>query len=257
MAKLDAQWEKADLQLAAAVQKALLNGNLPECRCGRMVLENRMSGQVGGDFYFFRELNQDQVALAIGDVVGHGVGPALIMTMILGLLQGHPQDSRRPSRMVGYVNDQLVKLGGQVDHYITCSLFYGVVDLPSGILLYVNAGHPEPIVCNRRQTICHELPPTTMLLGVQQGILPESCHQFAQHDRVVLYTDGITEACDEQDQPFGEDRFRDLIRQCGSEDPRELTRRIFQVVDDFCGRRQPADDQTLVVIDFDMVSQGT
>jgi phosphoserine phosphatase RsbU/P len=245
-----------DMQLAAAVQKALLNGGVPTCQCGKMVLKNRMSVQVGGDFYHFRDLGQDQVAFAIGDVEGHGIGSALVMSLILGTLRANVQDSRRPSRMVEQVNDLLVKLGSQMDQYITCSLIYGVVDLPSGVLLYVNAGHPYPIVCNRGTEDCQELRPTTMLLGVQQGVLPESCHQFQQNDRVVLFTDGIPDAINADIEPFGDERLKQIISEAKNDSPEELTKRVFTAVDAHADTSQPTDDQTLVVIDFDLVTDG-
>jgi len=247
---------ETDMQLAAAVQRALLNSEIPDCQCGKMVLKNRMSGDVGGDFYHFRQLGQDQVAFAIGDVVGHGMGSALIMSLIMGTLRSNVQESRRPSRIIEQINNLLVKLGGQLDHYITCSLIYGVVDLPSGVLLYVNAGHPYPIVCNRGEEGCHELRPTTMLLGVQQGVQPESCHQFRQDDRVVLYTDGITETSNANEEPLSDNRLKQIVCSSIKESPDVLANRVFEEVDAYSGTEQSADDQTLVVIDFDLVTGG-
>ena len=247
---------ETEMELAAAVQRALLNGEIPDCQCGKMVLKNRMSVQVGGDFYHFRQLGQDQVAFAIGDVVGHGMGSALIMSLIMGTLRSNIQDSRRPSRMVEQVNNLLVKLSRQLEQYITCSMIYGVVDLPSGVLLYVNAGHPYPIVCNREEEGCQELRPTTMLLGVQQGVQSESCHQFHQNDRVVLYTDGITEASNANEDPFSDNRLKEIVCSSRQESPDVLARRVFEEVDAYSGREQCEDDQTLVVIDFDLVTEG-
>ena len=245
-----------DLELAAAVQKALLNGEVPDCQCGKMVLRNRMSLQVGGDFYHFRPLGQDQVAFAIGDVVGHGMGSALIMSLIMGTLRSNVQESRRPSRMVEQVNDLLVHLGEQVGHYITCSMIYGVVDLPSGVLLYVNAGHPYPIVYNRVTGSSHELGSTTMLLGVQEGVQPESCHQFQQNDRLILYTDGIPDLMNGDDELFTNDRLKQIAGRSSKENPDVLAERVFEEMDSFAGTEQSDDDQTLVVIDFDLVRGG-
>lgn len=244
------------MELAAAVQKALLNGEIPECQCGKMVLKNRMSDQVGGDFYHFHPLGRDQVAFAIGDVVGHGIGSALVMSLIMGSLRSNVQDSRRPSRIVEQVNSLLVQLGKQVGQFITCSLFYGVVDLPSGVLLYVNAGHPHPIICNRGEQGCQELQPTTMLLGVQQGVRPESCHQFRQKDRLILYTDGMADLMNDRGEEFSQDRLMQIASESKQESPDDLAERVFDQIDAFSGEESPEDDQTLVVIDFDLVSDG-
>lgn len=251
--KSQSEWE-VDIKLAAAVQKALLNGEIPNCQCGKMVLKNRMSAQVGGDFYHFHPLGQDQVAFAIGDVVGHGIGSALIMSLIMGTLRSNIQDSRRPSRIVEKINSLLVKLGEQLEQFITCSLFYGVVDLPSGVLLYVNAGHPNPIVSNRDEKGCKEFHTTTMLLGVQQGVRPESCHQFRQKDRLILYTDGITELTNAKEEPFSQERLMQIVGDAKMDSPNTLLTRVFEEMDSFSGKRPSQDDQTMVAIDFDLVA---
>jgi len=247
----------ADLELASAVQAALLSAQIPPCRCGRMVLRNRMSQGVGGDFYHFRPLGDDQVAFAIGDVAGHGMGPALIMTLILGVLRANHKDTRRPSRILGEINDLLVALGQRVNYFVTCSAFYGVVDLPTGILLYANAGHPHPIICHRPERQVSELPSTTMLLGVQSGELPESCHQFQRYDRLVLFTDGLPESQDGHGRFFGLSRLRSLVQATREDSPDQFADRLLADAAAFTGQDPPRDDQTLVVIDFDTVrSEG-
>jgi len=180
----------------------------------------------------------------------------LIMSLIMGTLRSNVQESRRPSRMVEQINTQLVKLGEQVDHYITCSMIYGVVDLPSGVLLYVNAGHPHPIIYNRSEEGCHELGSTTMLLGVQEGVQPESCHEFHQNDRLILYTDGIPDLMNAEDERFSNTRLKQIAGRSKQESPEVLARRVFAEMDSFAGTDQSDDDQTLVVIDFDLVKGG-
>ena len=245
-----------ELKLAAAVQEALLAENIPACRCGKMVLENRMCREIGGDFYHFRELGQDQIALAVGDVVGHGIGAALVMTLIMGILRADRLDHRRPSRVAELINDTLLKLGDRLNLPITCTLIYGVVDLPSGLLLYVNAGQPRPLIYNRQRCATQQLPPTTMMLGVQSGVLPESCHNFGKSDRLVLFTDGITEAHNPDGQPFGCDHLAQLVVAAAAEAPEFLIEQVFAHVADFTNTAPREDDQTLVVIDFDNVSDG-
>lgn len=257
MGELIKNIDSQDIQLAAAVQSALLNGNLPQCHCGKMVLKNRMCGEVGGDFYHFHELSQDQFVFVIGDVEGHSLGAALLMTLILGRLQADRKDLRRPSQSVSGINELFVTLGEQLNSPITCSVIYGVLDLPSGVLLYVNAGHPHPIICNRADGEIRHLPPTTMLLGVQSGVLPESCHQFRPRDRLVLFTDGIIDATDCDGRPYTMERLRKVVHKSAAESPEELAELVLSGVRNYCRHEQPQDDQTLVIIDFDNVSNST
>ena len=240
-----------DMQLAAAVQEALLSESVPACRCGKMVLQNRMCSDIGGDFYHFRQLGQDQIALAIGDVVGHGTAAALVMTLIMGILRADRPDQRRPSRIIELINNALLKLGDRLDHPITCTLIYGIVDLPSGLLLYINAGHPRPIIFNRRTGGSQELYGSAMMLGVQPGVSEECCHSFLSDDRLVLFTDGITECRDAQDNMFGPEQLGEHVVASGSVDPETLAGDILRRVDSYTNEKPRQDDQTLVVIDFD------
>ncbi len=243
-----------DLALAAAMQKALLTGETPHCTCGKMFVKNRMSAQVGGDFYHFSELGQDQVALAIGDVMGHGTSAALLMTFILGQLRANETDQRRPARMVNAINNQLLRLGALVDLPIICTMIYAVVDLPSGIVLYVNVGHPRPIVCNRRHHHLRVLPPTTMVLGVEELDIEESCHQFMANDRLVLFTDGVSETRGDDNVWYSEERLQKFVGAHHNAPDKQLADALFVELDEFSGDTPQDDDQTLVIIDFDNVS---
>lgn len=245
---------QADRRLAAAVQQALMANELPECTCGRIVLNRRTVGPVGGDFSFFHELGQDQVAFAIGDVMGHGLGSGVLMTLILGMLHGNQGNQRRPCPMVHEINQMLLNLGRKIDFPVTCSMIYGVVDLPTGTLLYVNAGHPNPVVLSREQQTTYHLPTNALLLGIEDRPLIEGCHQFHSYDRLVLFTDGLTEAHNGDGVYFSEAKMRELISSSNGQSADALAEQLFEQVDRFCHQAKPQDDQTIVIIDFDEVS---
>ena len=240
----------SSLQLAGAVQKALLEDQMRELDCGNIAATNRMCDAVGGDFYYFNQLNEDQVSFAIGDVVGHGISAALVMSLIMGALRADQHNNSRPAQMVLSVNNMLVRLGERVNEHITCSMIYAVVDLPSRILFYVNAGHPEPIVANHLTRRISKLNPTTMLLGIQGGVRPESCHTFDLGDRLVLFTDGLTEAQNSREEPLGQQRFNEYINESLGANLNEFTDQLIERVGAFCGDAPGQDDQTLVVVDF-------
>jgi phosphoserine phosphatase RsbU/P len=249
--------EQNENQLAAAVQKALLNSEIPQCQCGRLVVKNRMSGDVGGDFYHFRTLGPDQFAFAIGDVMGHGISAALIVSLIMGVLRADRTDNRRPERIIHSVNEMLLRLGEYSDNFILCSLIYGIIDIPSGILFYINAGHPHPIIHHREENRFSRLPPTTMVLGVQSWSPNEQCHQFRQNDRLLLFTDGIIEARDHNDEFFSENRFRRILIENRDSAPETLADYIFDETKRFLKQSPQNDDQTLVIVDFNQsISPG-
>ena len=244
----------SSLQFAAAVQKALLDDQVADFHFGNIAAANRMSDEIGGDFYYFRQLNDDQVALAIGDVVGHGTSAALVVSLIIGVLQADQQNYSRPKHVINNVNEMLLRLSKLANESIICSMFYGVVDLPSGILFHVNAGHPHPIICNRQTGDIRQLDPTTMLLGAQAGVRPESCHQFITGDRLVLFTDGIIEAKNSLGHPLGQPGLRKYIGELIDQSPDNLVNLLLKQVQEFSYQGPQEDDQSIVVIDFDHVS---
>ena len=159
--------QELDLALAADLQSALLPKRCPtDCPHHVAAARNRMCGNVGGDFYDFIRINDEQIALVIGDVVGHGVRASLVMAQIMGFLRSGPAGLSRPAQMVMQLNRMLLDLGNSIDWVLPCSLIYGVIDAPSGVGLFVNAAHPRPFVCDRNKAAYLRLGQTNILLGV-------------------------------------------------------------------------------------------
>ena len=248
--------ENTTMALARAIQQSMLKQSVPQCTCGSIHLENRMLEDVGGDFYYFQNHGPEQVAFAIGDVMGHGISAALVMTQIMGLIQADKGNRTRPAQMAQTINQSLIDLGQRLDTPMTCSVLYGLVDLPSGVLLYVNAGHPRPVIHNHSSGLTHLLGPTTALLGVHDHTPGESCHQFARGDRVVLYTDGITEARNQADELFGDERLKTVVHDHAKKDAATLAAELFGACDAFTGNVPTGqDDMTLMIIDFEQAGQ--
>ena len=169
-----------DLALAAELQAALLPATCPpDCPHQQAAARNRMCGQVGGDFYDFIRINQDQVAIVIGDVVGHGVRASLLMAKIMGHLRSEPANRSRPAELIGDLNNMLLALGSRLGQVVLCSLFYAVIDLPSGAAFFVNAGHPRPFLHEKATHKITALGGQNILLGVQEFKPVEGCHTFA------------------------------------------------------------------------------
>jgi len=239
-----------ELALAAELQAALLPRGCPgDCPHQVAAARNRMSGAVGGDFYSFLRLHQDQIAVMVGDVVGHGVHAALVMAQIMGYLRSRPAECARPKRAVSALNEMLLDLGRRTGSVIPCSLLYGVIDGPSGTSFLVNMGHPPPFLCRRDR--CRVMPLTAhnMVLGVQPLEPEETCHTFAPGDRLVLYTDGVTDAADGRDERFGAARLHQVLNRHAGDDAHSCADAVFDAVADFRGDAPQSDDETIVVID--------
>ncbi|MBS3735342.1 MAG: PP2C family protein-serine/threonine phosphatase [Phycisphaerae bacterium] len=240
--------EALDLALAAELQAALLPARCPQDLGDHFAAaRNRMCGTVGGDFYDFIRLNRDQLAIAIGDVVGHGVRAGLMMTQIMGYLRSVGRGRSRPAAVIAGLNRMLLDLGDRAGTVTSCTLFYAVLDTPSGICFYVNAGHPPPILWAdgaARPVGAHE-----MLLGAEDYVPAEQCYTFTAGQRLVLYTDGIIEAADGDEERFGTRRLCEHIAEAEGVDAEMLAGRVFTAVDAFSGQAPASDDQTVVVLD--------
>ena len=239
-----------DLVLAAELQAALLPKSCPmNCEHQVTSARNRMCGSVGGDFYDFIPINEEQVALVIGDVVGHGIRASLLMANIMGFLRSEPSKRNKPSQVIRMLNRLLIDLGNRTGTVMPCSVFYAVIDQPSGLGLFVNAGHPQPFLCNENRCTRLHLDSQNLLLGIEEFEPTEDCNLFIPGQRLVLYTDGITDTVSPQGERFGQDRLRNIIAHTAHLSTDELTQKVFDEVDSFRDGVPQVDDETIVVFD--------
>ena len=236
--------------MAAQLQAALLPKACPG-RCPHQAIgaRNRMCQTVGGDFYDFLSLNDEQIVIVIGDVIGHGVRASLLMSKIMGSLRADSRDRSRPASAVNALNTMLIDLGNEIDTILSCSLLYTVIDLPTGMGFLINAGHPPPVICDRAKNVTHQVGQHDLVLGVEAYEPRELCHTFIPGERLVMYTDGIVEAANDDHELFGRRRLLDALNDCAAIGPQATADRIMDVVDDFRGDAPQADDQSVVVVD--------
>jgi len=242
--------QQRELALAAQLQAALLPRTCPaDCPHQQAAARNRMCSTIGGDFYDFIRLNEDQIAIAIGDVVGHGVQASLMMAQIMGFLRSQARAISRPAGLISALNRMLIDLGDKIRSVMLCSVFYAIIDGPTGTGFFVNAGHPPGLLWDRDSGGIRRLASAGMLLGIEPFQPEEMCHTFTPGQRLVLYTDGIVDVRNPGGEQFGQKRLERIIAESAELGPRELVDRIFQAVDDFRGPAPQRDDETLVVVD--------
>ncbi len=242
--------QELDLALAADLQAALLPKTCPtDCPHHVAAARNRMCAGVGGDFYDFIRIHDDQIALVIGDVVGHGVRASLIMAQIMGFLRSRPDNLSRPQQIVATLNKMLIDMGNSVGSVLPCSLLYGVIDAPTGVGFFVNAGHPRPFITDSTNSKPLHLGDPNILLGVHEFAPVEACHTFRAGERLVMFTDGITDATNAADERFGAERLHEITHECLSADAEACAEEVFRAVEAFRGDAKQTDDETIVVID--------
>lgn len=166
--------------------------------------------EVGGDFYDFFTLDEQHIVIAIGDVSGKGVPAALFMAVTRSFLRSAFRGITDMEKVMNNVNNDLVQ-GNDSCMFVT--LFCAVLDVATGNLQYVNAGHNPPIIRRHNGTIEWVAEPK----GTAAGVLPDAPYshgelQLSANDLLLLYTDGVTEAMNPPKQLYGEQRLADFIQ---------------------------------------------
>jgi serine phosphatase RsbU (regulator of sigma subunit) len=204
------------------------------------------AGEVGGDFYDIFEASAGKTAIVLGDVSGKGVSAALLVSVLQGAIRS--STSAQHEFACERINQMLCELTAQARF---ATLFWGVFDAASGTLRYVNAGHEGPMLIRRGQNQIERLDHGGPVLG----LLP--CARYSAgsvridpSDTLLIYSDGITEAANGNEEEFGEDRLKDIISRAGETWPKELCDQIMTGVSTFSSAGPEPDDRTLLVIEF-------
>lgn len=234
-----------EMELAHDLQLSLLRrphavglGGVVGARC-------EPAESVGGDFYHVLRLRGDRIGVMLGDVSSHGFGAALIMALVLSAANIHAAEADAPEDTLRRLLESVTAELARTEMHLT--LFYGIVDPARGTVRYSNAGHPHafrvsPSGESRRLSATS---PPLGLAGPESiagAELPWKCSA----DLLVLVSDGITEARDEDGHPFGEERVLEIVRQRLDAEPSAIVDAVFAEVSAYTKRVQ--DDRTLLVL---------
>jgi sigma-B regulation protein RsbU (phosphoserine phosphatase) len=237
---------KAELEVARALQLAILPASFPArsgCEAAaRMIPATTM----GGDFYDYIELPDGQIGLVIADVSGHGVPAAFFMAVARTNLRELAVHHTDPGECLAQTNDALCAQN-PLDLFVT--VFYCVLDPKSGVLRYANGGHNPPYIRRATSTVETLRGAGGLVLGAMPGArYPTHTVQLVRGDRLVLFTDGVTEAFNPAAELYGAQRLADEVHVHGGGTPAALVERICQSVSNFAGTAPQSDDITLTVL---------
>ena len=234
-----------EMRLARQIQRSFLVHEFPAMNRFEVYAVNIPSKEVGGDLYDLVSLPDDGFVLAVADVAGKGVPAALLSSMLQASLRTQAASVPSVAEILRNINT-LVYRGTAVHQFAT--FFIARMDA-RGRMMFANAGHNYPVV-GRFGGGDLLLDRGGLVLGIMEGVeYEESFIQLETGDRVVLYTDGITEAANAEQELFGEDRLREVLRALPSDLPaREVADRIFEALSVFLDGAEARDDQTLMVV---------
>jgi sigma-B regulation protein RsbU (phosphoserine phosphatase) len=202
--------------------------------------------EVAGDFYDFYPLPDGRLALVIADVSGKGVPAALFMALSVTVLRFAMSLNLAPHELMNRTNQAII---ADQKSKMFATVFVAYLDYASGELEFASAGHNPPLLYRTAVNQCEYLEAS----GVAVGIFKDANYigetvTLDRNDVLVLYTDGITEVFDEDEQEFGEERLENLVLQHAERPAQELADLIVQAANDFASQEGAFDDETLVVI---------
>lgn len=181
------------------------------------------ASRVGGDFYDVFSLDRDHVGITIGDVAGKGLDAAVLTSLAKNTIRAHANErGKTPSRILALAND-IVFRATPDESFVT--LFFGILDIRDGHLLYANAGHPAPVAIGPTGVLT-PLPATGLILGAFESLVfDEAAVELGPDAVLFLYTDGLTEA--RRDGAFyGEERLRSLLSTLCDRGPNEAVETV-------------------------------
>ncbi len=202
--------------------------------------------EVGGDFYDIFRIDAHRVGIAVADVSGKGIPAAFFMLIARTLLKAIALEGAGPGRTLARLNDFLC---GDNEETMFVTLFYGELDSRSGRFVYTNGGHNHPYLATPNAAVT-ALPSTDgMALAVfEQVSFPEKETILGPGHRLVLYTDGVTEAFDDQGEMFGDARLAALLGSDANRTAPGLLAAILDDLDRFTAGAPQSDDITVIVI---------
>lgn len=232
-----------ELEVARELQEDLLPHDVPPIPGYDFAHSYRTANEVGGDYYDLTPLPDGRVALLVGDASGHGMAAGLVMAIANATLKTALDLDPTPQRVISLLNRTLCRTG---TNRTFMSVFYGLLDPGTGVLDYVCAGHPFPVL-RRTDGSVEELGCGGLPLGMREPleVFPQTV-VIEPGDLLMLYTDGLAEALDtEGKEAFGYSRIASLAQGGGS--PRMVHDRVLHAFDRHVGDEPIKDDMTLLV----------
>lgn len=242
---------EGELRNAREVQRVLLPQEDPKVTGFRINGTNLPAKIISGDYYDYIELNDGKLGVVIADVSGKGVPAGLLMAMCRSLLRAVSMTNASPSAVLAAVNGYLFP---DIREDMFISLIYAVLDPETGSMTFARAGH-EPAIVYRKSTGMVEISkPRGLAIGIDSGavferVTKDEVIHLDSGDCILLFTDGVKEALDSQDEEFGMDRLAEIFREKAKIGAEAVVEGVQESVSDFTGDGPQLDDVTIVAIE--------
>ena len=240
-----------ELEFAKQIQYSSLPTVFPKSNSFKLYAEMITAKEVGGDFYDFYMLNDSTIAFLVADVSGKGIPAAMFMMRAKTVIRDLAERGLEPDEIFTIANGKLCE-NNDAGMFVTAWL--GILDTKTGLMKFANAGHNPPLFKRNGEKFEYMKARSGMLLAGMEGIKYRKNElQLAPGDKIYLYTDGVTEATDNNTELYGEQRLLDFVNSLENTEPESLCKLIKEDVDKFVGTAPQFDDITMLAMNFDAV----
>lgn len=242
---LEKQKLEEELEFAREIQQNLLPSKIPETNNFDIAAINLPSKQVGGDYFDFIKVDDGKYIIAIADVSGKGIPASLLMANMQAFLQVISKQNIDIATATGLIND-LITQNTSDGRFIT--FFWALLDDNQRKLTYVNAGHNPPILVRNNQII--RLSEGGIILGVMKTWMPYNSNsiQLESGDKIIMFTDGVSEAMNPFSQEFSEERLEKIALNTVVSNSVETLNKIREEIENFVEGAPQSDDLTMMII---------
>ena len=239
---------ESELNIAKSIQKNMLPSKFPifpEYKEFDIYASMKPAKEVGGDFYDMFLTDENHLAMVIADVSGKGVPAALIMMTARTLIKNTALNGYSADEVYNKVNQMLCE-GNNSNHFVTS--WFGILDIRNGKLEFVNAGHNPPLLYSKEKNTFEYLKTKPNLILAAMDDTKYMKHEINLEigDKLFLYTDGVTEAQNENDELYGEKRLQDYLNNHIEQDVENTIKGVKDDIDNFAQKAKQFDDITML-----------
>ncbi len=242
---------ESELRIARHIQESLIPRifpPFPDRSEFALFARNIPAKEVAGDFYDFFFLDDDNLVLVIADVSGKGVSASLFMAVTKTLIKAKANEVSKPHKIMSEVNFELCQ---ENDSAMFVTTFLAVFNVKNGDFTYCNAGHNPPYLLKPKGGYSQLENTDGMALGVWEDCEYSSKKiKLNKNDIIYLYTDGVNEAMDINNNEFSYEKMEEFLAEIREETPRQITEKTLETVKEFTGEAEQSDDITLMVLKY-------
>ena len=234
-----------ELTIARQIQESILPDSLPQLEGFDIAAISIPAREVGGDYFDYIPINRHRFGLVIGDACDKGIPAALFINLTNALVHIEAKRNPSPEATLQLVNQHLIEMSHS-GMFVT--LLYGILDI-SGRFDYCRAGHPQPMVLDDKQQLVETTSRTGMPLGIVNEIELDAQTVFIPPGGLmVIYSDGLSEAMDKDENQFGFEHIASELPAIGQMPAKEICAGLWKCVQNFMGDQPQSDDFTVIVI---------